>query len=581
MGKIILGVNHSHNAGVAIIKDDKIVSVINEERLNGVKNYWGFPELSLLEIIKQAKIKPEEIDIVAVCNLSALGAADGDNPTQRAINIYEKQETIPEKKLMYNLANYKIVETMFFSKMALLYSIYKSKEKKKEIFRKLRDIGIVCPIEFIEHHHAHACSAYYTSHFDDCLVYTSDFVGDFISGTVYICKDGKMKRIKEMPFYPSPGMIYTWITYMLGFTPGKHEGKVTGLAAYGNPDKTYEVFCKYLNLSKSKDKFIRNIRGFWYNNAIKMMKKDLEGCSREDIAAGLQKRFEEVVSENINHYIKKTGKDKIALAGGIFANVRLNQKILELDGVKEIFIHPAMDDGGLALGAALVIHKKHLPIDDVFFGPEYSDEDIKEVLDKENLKYKYMKNIEKEIAKRINQNKVVARFDGRMEYGPRALGNRSILYNPKDRSVNDWLNERLNRTEFMPFAPATLEEYEEEAYKNIKAKGKATNFMTITFDVTDKFAKECPAVTHLDGTARPQIISKKDNPNFHKIIDEYRKLTGIPTIVNTSFNMHEHPIVMTPEKAVASFMEGKLDYLAIGNYLVGYKENKKKGKGEK
>ena len=164
--------------------------------------------------------------------------------------------------------------------------------------------------------------------------------------------------------------------------------------------------------------------------------------------------------------------------------------------------------------------------------------------------------------------KVVARFDGKMEYGPRALGNRSILYNPKDKSVNDWLNERLKRTEFMPFAPVTLEKDTKESYKNFEGGEHPAKFMTITFDCTDWFSKNCPAVTHVDGTARPQVVNGKENKVYYDIVKEYKKLTGIGTIINTSFNMHEEPIVCTPEEAIKSFKMGHLDYLAISNFLV-------------
>ena len=183
-------------------------------------------------------------------------------------------------------------------------------------------------------------------------------------------------------------------------------------------------------------------------------------------------------------------------------------------------------------------------------------------------KYTYFKNIESEIAKLLARGFVVARFNGRMEFGPRALGNRSILYQATDKTVNDWLNKKLRRTEFMPFAPATLAEYANKCYKNIKGAEYTAKFMTITFNCTNWMKKKCPGVVHIDGTARPQLLSREDNPSFYKIIDEYRKITGIPSIINTSFNIHEEPIVCSPKDAVRAFKIGHLDYLVIGNYLV-------------
>ncbi len=581
---IILGLNQSHNAGAAIIKDEKILSVINEERLNGIKNYWGFPFLSLNAVIKQAGVLPSQIDKVAIANLSMLGESDGNNPKQRVENIYKKGNMHIARKAMYYLSNYSFVETMAFSRLALLYGRIFSIKKIKQIKKYLKNKGINASVELIEHHHAHACSAFLTSPFKECLTYTSDFMGDFISGSVYNCNENEMRRIKQIPFYPAPGMVYTWITYFLGFTPGNHEGKITGLAAYGNPKKTYNKFAKYLKLTEDRSMIKRKIKGFWYINAIKLFEKDFNGITREDVSAGLQKRFEDILSLHIKYFSDKTNLRNISLAGGVFANVKVNQRILELENVDSIFIHPAMDDGGLALGAALSVwaddKKKHgeklksFDISNVYFGPEYSNEEIEQSIKNSKLNAEYLEDIEKRVAELISKNKVVARFNGRMEYGPRALGNRSILYPTIDKSVNDWLNERLGRSEFMPFAPVTLERFKNKCYNNIYGGERAAKFMTITFDVTEDFAKTCPAVTHVDNTARPQLINKQDNPSYNKILEEYYKLSGIPTLVNTSFNMHEWPIVCTPRNAIESFSRGKLDYLAIGNYLISLKKQK-------
>jgi len=191
------------------------------------------------------------------------------------------------------------------------------------------------------------------------------------------------------------------------------------------------------------------------------------------------------------------------------------------------------------------------------------------------LKKEKPDNIEQEIAKVLAEGKVVARFDGRMEYGPRALGNRSILYQPNDVSVNDWLNKKLKRTEFMPFAPVTMADHADKCYKNLKGQEYAAGFMTIAMDCTDFMKNTSPGVVHVDGTARPQLVSRKDNESYYKIIEEYNKITGIPGIINTSFNMHEEPIVCSPEDAVRAFKDSQLDYLAIGPYLVSYSSQSK------
>jgi carbamoyltransferase len=276
--------------------------------------------------------------------------------------------------------------------------------------------------------------------------------------------------------------------------------------------------------------------------------------------------------------MEKTGCGNLALAGGVFANVKLNQRIHQLDGVRSLFIHPGMGDEGLAVGAALAVNAAlgkdagsqigSSRLADVYFGPGSDDREIKRAAEKEKLDAEPMQEIEPRIAALLAQGFVVARFNGRMEYGPRALGNRSILYQATDPTVNDWLNRRLQRTEFMPFAPVTLEEFADQCYVNLDGARDAARFMTITFDCTDWMKKHCPAVVHVDGTARPQIIDKQANPSYHRIVEEYRTLTGLPTLINTSFNMHEEPIVCTPADALRAFLEWHLDYLAMGNYLL-------------
>ena len=255
------------------------------------------------------------------------------------------------------------------------------------------------------------------------------------------------------------------------------------------------------------------------------------------------------------------------LSGGVFANVRLNQIIFELEGVEKINVHPGMTDAGLGVGAALYgyhhfrnalgLDYEPYALSNVYFGSEFSKEEIRETLESEGVIYHEPEDLNKTIAKLLAEDKVVGRFTGRMEYGPRALGNRSILYSTKDKSVNDWLNKQLDRTEFMPFAPVTLEEFADDCY--LVGEGKkepfdTARFMTITFDCTEEMKKKSPAVVHIDGTARPQVIRKEDNEDYHEILMEYQKLTGIPNLVNTSFNLHEEPIVENPAQALHAFI---------------------------
>jgi carbamoyltransferase len=243
-----------------------------------------------------------------------------------------------------------------------------------------------------------------------------------------------------------------------------------------------------------------------------------------------------------------------------------------MDGVEGIFIHPNMGDGGCGTGAALLEWggrpEAVKPLRDVYLGPEFSNDVIADALKRAQLAATMPRPISAAIARLLAEGKVVARFDGRMEYGPRALGNRSILYHAKEPAVNQWLNQRLGRTEFMPFAPATLSEHRHACYHHTDGAEYAAQFMTITFDCTEAMKRDCPAAVHVDGTARPQLVTKESNPGFYSILTEYYQLTGIPSVINTSFNMHEEPIVCTPDDAIRAFLQGNLDYLAIGDFLV-------------
>jgi carbamoyltransferase len=258
--------------------------------------------------------------------------------------------------------------------------------------------------------------------------------------------------------------------------------------------------------------------------------------------------------------------------------VKVNQRVRELDCVDDVYVHPNMGDGGLAMGAAYAVwsdrvHRagevplpRFLPT--VYLGPSYSDAQIESALKKSGLAYEKHADIENRVAELIRQDRIVGRFNGRMEYGPRALGNRSILASATDKRINDWLNKRLKRTEFMPFAPSILEEDAADFFLGWSSQHTPARFMAMTYDMPNEKAALVPAVSHVDLTARPQVVRKKDNPSYYRIIERYKALTGLPVIINTSFNMHEEPIVCTPEDAIRSLVDGSVDVLAIGNYIV-------------
>ncbi|MBI2663182.1 carbamoyltransferase [Candidatus Woesearchaeota archaeon] len=560
----ILGINDSHDAGVTLIDNDKVIS-INEERLNRMKLCYGFPGMSLNEALKIANLKPEDITYVSIATKYAKFVPKPIPHSDMALLLMEDRSKISELSPYLGF----LFNKNIWTKIQKRFLDSKRIERQKEITNLLRELGFKCPITFVEHHLCHAASAHFTSGLNKTLIITSDAAGDGLSTTVSIGEKHEIKRLYESNSYNSIAKFYSYVTSILGFSMGKHEGKVTGLAAYGKPI--------YLNVFKkmiiSKNGKIINISNSRHDQSIKkILKKIGDNFSKEDLASSIQLHLENEFSNFVEHWVNKTGIKDVVLAGGLFANVRLNQKIHEIKGINSVYVHPHMGDGGLSMGAALYTKNKfsyyNKKLDTVYFGNEYDDEAIRKALDKNRVNYRYHRSIEKEIARLLAAGKVVARFNGAMEYGPRALGNRSILYQANDPKVNDWLNKKLKRTEFMPFAPVTLSELASKSYLNLNGAEYAAKFMTITFYCNEEMKESCPAVVHLDNTARPQLISEKENPSYYKILREYYKLTNVPTIINTSFNMHEEPIVCSPEDAIRSFKQGHLDYLAIGNFLV-------------
>lgn len=430
-----------------------------------------------------------------------------------------------------------------------------------------------------DHHVAHAASAYFLSGFQRAHVVTLDGVGDCLSGTISEGVAGRLTRRRAFYYNElTVGADYETFTAMLGFNPDRHCGKITGLAAYGrHNDACTDALDTFFRQSwrRGRRNYFDRLHGPGAAAALaelRALRRTLFGrFTREDLARAMQHLAEQRVIGWLRENISEIAGRDIALAGGVFANVRINQKIKEM-GFGNIFIAPPMDDGGLSVGAAChalsrLTDLSPRPVPHMFVGPGYGDDEIEDALDRAGVRFDRPRYQAAAVARLLADGKVVARFDGCMEFGPRALGNRSILYHTADPDVNAWLNQRLNRTEFMPFAPATVADHADRCYRGLDGCRHAAEFMTITFDCTDYMKSVSPAVVHVDGTARAQLVTADANPGLYEIIDEYRRITGIPSIVNTSFNMHEAPIVESPMDAIRTFQDGRLDYLAIGPFV--------------
>ena len=557
----IIGINYLSESSVALIENGVVKYAISQERLNRIKNWYGNPFKAIEYVLKETKNKINDIDFFATHGSSALKK----EITNKKIFI-EKINEIKKSNLKSGIKKKQINNL----KKRLIH-------EKKVKLRTLQNLNALKKkfknLEVFDHHDSHAASAYFFSGWKNCNILTIDGWGDHVSSKFYTAKNGKLKNLSTSSSIDSLGYFYGSITKLLGFKPHSHEGKILGLAAFGDHTKAYKYISKMISYDKKNKTFKGNYEKGLYiasfkNSNINFLKKLYKP---EDIAAAAQKRIEEVVIDFIKDNIKKS--TKLALAGGVFANVKINQKISEIKNINNIFIYPNMGDGGLAVGCAILSYNKYKkfvprPTANMYLGPEFSNSNILGIIKKNKFKYKKLNQPEKFIAKKLDEGNVVACFQGRMEFGPRALGNRSILVNACNKSVNEWLNKKLKRTEFMPFAPITLYEHANKMYKKLKNKKLATKFMTITTECTKQNIKISPAAIHIDNTARPQIISKKDNIKIYKILKEYLKISQIPNLINTSFNVHEEPIVCSPKDALRAFKTSDLDYLFIGDYIV-------------
>lgn len=600
----ILGINFGHGPAAALVIDGKVIAAIEEEKLIRKKGHIGFPLLATNYVLKMGTIGLKDIHYVAIgCeNLAEWSYSFAH------LNRIFTDINLPEK----------IVSKLLFIAKDRFPSLNYSPILVKYFYYQLAKLGIEKQkVILVEHHLAHAASAHYTSPWQESFIVTSDGKGDGVSSSIAIGNNYDIDVLDKQPDLVSIGQLYQSVTKALGYRENRHEGKITGLAAHGDPERSFKLFNSILKFDiqgkftnsfqeqlqahgsslyyfkehvnpktwispsyvKSLNGPLRNI-AIGYQYYINFIKDKMSSLEPKDIAAGVQKLAEELIVDYVTHHFKKHSKSpNVCLAGGLFANVKINQRIKEIPGVENVYVQPAMDDAGTALGAALNIWIKKsgqaLPktneywpqMQTVYMGPSYSEAEMENALKTGQISYRCSENVEAEIAKLINDGKIVGRYNGALEWGPRALGNRSILASAGKHEINDTLNKRLNRTEFMPFAPSVLDEDGERFFEGYNAKDEAAKYMTITYNVKEEGQKLFPAAVHVDNTARPQIVFKEHNESYYRILSEYKALTGFGVIVNTSFNMHEEPILDTPHDAVHALQKNAVDVLAMGPFL--------------
>lgn len=617
----ILGISPlDKDSSVSFMEDGRIIFACGEERFSRVKLQSGFPHRALELGLKRTGWTTESIDKVAYAFFDGdeearliREAAASDKQLQTASNlkksteIYrglrsrdykldqsvripgldsEADEFMPPKswwkKVIYEAtAGTAVLDRMAHTKYYRQWvddAVTDHKKWSDELERSLQKYGLKDKLVRFQHHDTHAANSFYASGFDDALCLVLDGYGSGCCGGIYHAGADGISNLHRYRFPYSLGIFYEQVTSALGFRPSRHEGKIVGLAAYGRPELLSELLMSRFELHDG------DIRIFSAQNYLITRAMALH-FSKRDIAAAYQSVLEAVACASAKYWLKKTGLKRVVMSGGVHANVKLNQRVFEIDGVESVFVYPNMGDGGCASGAAMLAFGHETarckPLANAYLGPDYSDEEIRAAVEAEGLEYEDCgDDLERRVAEVLANNGIVARFNGRMEYGPRALGNRSILYPAKDPEVNQWLNDQLGRTEFMPFAPAALAEAAPRLFKGLDdGCAKTSEFMTITFDCTDEMKQHSPAAVHIDGTARPQLVTAQSNRSFYDILTHYESLTGIPVLINTSFNMHEEPIVGSPEDAVRAFMLGNIDYLAAGPYLIPH-PNRREGAGQ-
>ncbi len=586
----ILGINESHVATAALLKNGEIIACASEERFTRKKGQWGFPIKAAEYCINEAGIKSFEIDGVFLgFKEPTISLNDNSNNAVRSASVLKNYVPFIKQSLLYLISLwpllYDVYEFLMKHIFKATYGKYLYSKHKLFISEKLN----ISPdnIHRIDHHYAHAYAAYYSNNdyqkvfSKTSLVVSVDGMGDDVCSRIFSVKQNVWKEIASTPNKYTLGWLYLYVTEYLGMKPNEHEYKVMGLAPYANKEWSERVMKIFKKLMWVKGLTIKSSHPMLaYPTYIK---KHLAGQRFDNIAGGIQMFTEEILLELIGNCLNKVKTDTVILCGGVFMNVKANMEIAKIDKIKNIFVMPSSGDESTAIGAAYYGYREYCKNSDVVFGPkalktlylgpEYGANEISIVIKKVLSKNKKIsvskkKNIEKEVALLLSRGEVVARFNGRMEFGARALGNRSIFANPSDPKAVRVINDQIKGRDFwMPFAPVILEERSKEYLlnkKNIKSP-----FMMIGFETTKKAKKDFIASLHpYDYTARPQILSESQNPSYYKIIREFEKLTGIPGLLNTSFNIHGEPIVCSPEDALQTFISSGLKYLQMGDYLV-------------
>ena len=586
----ILGINAYHgDASAAIINDGSLIAAVEEERFNRVKHCAGFPAESIRYCLKAAGVSIEEIEHIGVSRdpsahlhkkvlFAATRAVKGLGGFDRAKAPGERGFVAAVTERLANAAKVRDLKDDLGGALGV------SKSKLAAQFHN------------VEHHRAHLASAFFVSPFDRAALLSIDGFGDFISTMWAEGQDNSIEVLGQVEYPHSTGIVYTATTQFLGFPHYGDEGKVMGLAPYGQP-RFIEQFREIIRTGDdgqfrlNLDYFRHHTEGVdmtWDGGSPVIGRifsdefieafgpargKGAALTDRErDIAASLQLRLEEVAFHVLNHLHERTGLTDLGLAGGVAYNSVMNGKILLNTPFRRVYVQPAAGDSGTALGVCYEIHNRILgrprgPVmEGAYTGPSFSDEEIRSELEHAGLAYESYDDraITRRAAEDIAAGLVLGWFQGSMEFGPRALGNRSIVVDPRRSDMKDILNERIKKREpFRPFAPSILEERVGDYFEQTHPAPT----MLMVYQIRPERRAEIPAVTHVDGSGRLQTVTREVNERYYQLISDFNELTGVPVVLNTSFNENE-PIVCTPRDAIECFAKTRMDVLYVGNHAV-------------
>ena len=558
-GGSILGIScHYHDSAACLVQDGRVVAAAQEERFNRQKSCPDFPLQAVNYCLQEGGITIDDLDRVA---------------------FYEKPY------LKFHRVILEHVRSWPFSWRNFLGTVPNWLLERLSVPWFLeRELGYSGEVSFLKHHLSHAASAYLVSPFEEAAILTADGVGEWTTSTAGVGRGNSIEVLREQRYPHSLGLLYSAITSHLGFRINSGEGKVMGLAAYGEPAYR-DAFRKMVDV-RPDGSFRLDRSYFGFNQGRTMCGRrvvSLLGPAREpeseleqrhhEIAASLQELTEELLIAQARELQRETGLRSLCLAGGVFLNCLTNHRILEETPFERVFVQPASGDSGGALGAAvgagclLLGQERGHIMRDAFLGPSYSTERVRRALRLADLPFREMEDDEllPYVARRLEQNAVVGWFQGRMEFGPRALGNRSILGNPGSPEMQDILNNRIKKREpFRPFAPSVLKGRAEEYFELLDH----SPYMLLAPRTRPEKLDAIPAVVHVDGTARVQVVEQETNPRYWRLISCFEERTGLPMVVNTSFNQRGEPIVCTPEDAIDCFRRSRIDCLALEGFVV-------------